>query len=119
MVAISKIFAKNSFLFGASKYIDPASCCVYIVMIIGCLAYFFELFKLDNLSLLNQKPSFWIVTGCLFYSTYSLPFLLIAQKVLITNKQLFILLYSGHYITFSFVFIMLIKAFICRKPLTI
>jgi hypothetical protein len=118
LLSVINFFTQTDNFYLTNKFIDAVSCCVYFSMIIGCLTFFYQLFKLDVLPSLAQKPSFWIVTGVLFYSIYSLPFLLIAQLIRISNNHLFFVLYTGHYITFVLVFIMLIKAFRCKKSLT-
>ena len=41
--------------------------------VLYCLIYFISLFKNEPIYKISKEPSFWIITGLFFYSTFSLP----------------------------------------------
>lgn len=100
-----------SFLLGAIEF---------IFLLPFCLLYFRQLLSSPSKINLFNRPSFWIVCGIFFFSFISAPFYLVVdyfrQNTLAAiTRQLMALLY---YIPFSINFIFLIKAFLCKKPLT-
>ncbi len=53
--------------------------CLCVVAL--CVYYFFELFRLKKFVKLTHEPSFWIITGLLFYFSCSFPLLTTANFV--------------------------------------
>lgn len=89
------------------------------LLIIPCLIYFYELFQKMPFVNLSQKPSFWITTGLFLYSGTIIPFFLIADKINNYSPNLSDYFFSAHYFTLGILFLLLSKAFSCKKPLTI
>jgi hypothetical protein len=92
----------------------------FIFLVPPCFVYFYELLKNEPVVNLYQRPSFWIVTGILFYSVISIPYLLIDRFVY--NNQYehrYLLDLAFFYIPISLNFIFLTRAFLCKKTLTI
>lgn len=84
-----------------------------------CLIYYFGLFQRKPSSNLSESPSFWITTGLFFYALMITPFFLILTDTFrIKHEQIYYSLFILHYLSFSFLFIAIAKAFQCRKPLT-
>jgi|GraSoiStandDraft_1057264.scaffolds.fasta_scaffold129824_2 hypothetical protein len=103
---------------------------IYIADVVGALeflflvppsfVYFYELLKNDPVVNLYQRPSFWIVTGILFYSVISIPYLLIDRFVYDNQyEHRYLLDLAFFYIPFSLNLIFLTRAFLCKKTLTI
>ncbi|MCW3117211.1 MAG: hypothetical protein JWM28_1293 [Chitinophagaceae bacterium] len=84
-----------------------------------CIAYYFELFRGKAVNNLKQSPSFWIVTALFFYAVIITPFfMLVTDEFMKNQRDIYNALFAVHYILFSFLFLAIIKAFLCRKPLT-
>lgn len=82
-----------------------------LLIVIFCIYYFFELFRLPNSINLKKEPSFWVCSGLLFYYCCSLPlfgainFFSQIPKFLLDNMQIIvnimnILLYTSFTIAF-------------------
>jgi hypothetical protein len=88
------------------------------------LAYFKKIFTEDPTKDLFREPSFWISCGCLIYFTGITP-LFIFEYLVGRNRMWQIApvtytnLYSINYILFTIMALLLIKAFICRKRISI
>ncbi len=93
----------------------------FFLLLFPCLYFFYDLLTNDSALSKNilRSPSFWITTGLFFYIIISLPFLLIGDKLLNQNFKLYNLMFSIHYISLSFLFLCITKAFSCKKTLTI
>ena len=84
-----------------------------------CLIYYFELFRKIPINNLTQSPSFWIITSLFFYSIIITPFfMIINEEFIISHKNIYYALFAFHYISFSFLFLAIVNAFLCKKPLT-
>lgn len=84
-----------------------------------CLVYYFRLLRQKPKNRLSQSPAFWIITGLFFYSFVITPFFMIITPEFMDSRQkIYNLLFTLHYISFSFLFIAIIKAFFLKKPLT-
>ena len=83
-------------------------------LVFPCLFYFYELFTSRHIVLENQ-PSFWVVTGIFFYNSCSIPIFLLTDylnhKLIIDNSVVLAL----NYILYSILFLLFIKAYLCRK----
>jgi hypothetical protein len=90
-----------------------------VILIFFCLLYFYELFKqLPTLNLLNE-PSFWISTGLFFFMSCTLPYSLLENYLRKNYFDLEVEFYSIFYMFYSLMFIMIIKAYLCRPAKTI
>lgn len=89
------------------------------ILLIFCLLYFYDLLTNDKWQFIpiNKSPSFWITSGLFFYCIVSIPTLLISDKV-ITSRNLYFIMGSIHYISFSILFLCLAKAFSCKTTIT-
>ncbi len=85
-----------------------------LCLIIPCLLYFFELFTLPKI-ILQQHPSFWIVTGILFYASCSIPIFLLNDYINKNIPECYNIIFSLNYILYSILFLLFIKGYICRK----
>ena len=84
-----------------------------------CLTYYLKLLIKKPALNLRQSPSFWIITGLFFYSLAITPFfMIITTDFIIDHAKIYHILFALHHISFSFLFIAIIKAFLCKKPLT-
>lgn len=83
-----------------------------------CLVYFYELFANPKQIFLKSHPSFWIVTGILFYNTCTLPVFLL--DTFFQKKSPFYsdLSFSLNYIVYGILFLLMIKAYLCRRKTT-
>lgn len=92
----------------------------FILLIAPCLLYYRQLFRGEFSITLTQRPSFWIVTGMFFFAVISIPFYLLNAYIAKANEEYWHLtLALLYYPPFTINFIFLIKAFSCKKPLTI
>ena len=90
----------------------------FLILLLSCLAYFYELMIYPGPEALSARPSFWIATGLFFYACISLPYYLVINY-LNTNNYLFINLLSALFFVVPFTAnsIFLTKAFLCKKTL--
>lgn len=97
------------------------NCIEFFMLLFLCLLYFYELLTKETRQVipLTQSPSFWIISGLFFYCIVSLPVLLIGYKLFITNRDLYFIMFSIHYLSLSFLSLCLAKAFSCKTTLTI
>jgi hypothetical protein len=87
-----------------------------VSLLIICISYYIKIFKdAPDLILLNE-PSFWIITGLTFFMLSTLPFSLISPY-LIRNTVLYRNLFSIFFIFYCILFLMIIRAFLCRQVL--
>jgi len=92
----------------------------FIFMLPPCFFYFYNILTVDSEVSLLKRPTFWIVTGIFFYSLISIPYYLLNRYLSDHDKQLWHALQAALYvIPFTLNFVFLIKAFLCKKPLTI
>ena len=90
----------------------------FFLLLVPIFTYFFEIFQNDPIKDIFHSPSIWITTGLFFYCLATLPFLLISDSLIKSNNSLYLLMFSIHFLSLSFLFLTIIKAFICRKPIT-
>lgn len=91
----------------------------FIFLLFPCLYYFYSTIKLSTVFIpLKIYPSFWVSVGLFFYIIISLPFLLVGNTLISYNYGLYTAMFSIHYMSISFLFICLVKAFKCKAILT-
>ena len=79
-----------------------------------CFTYFITIFKTEPKLKITKDPVFWIVTGLLFYSAFSLPLFPIAEYFKINNKiTLTFVIISIINLLIIFMHLFFIKGFIC------
>ncbi len=92
----------------------------FLLLLPPCFFYYYQLLNFTAGLSLKATPSFWIVTGIFFYSIISIPYYLLNTYIYSINHQYRNLTEAAlYYIPFTINFIFLIKAFTCKKPLTI
>ena len=112
-----------SFLFHSARF-DYASYLLgaieFIFLIPFCFIYFNKLISTSSKLKILERPSFWITTGIFFFSLISIPYYLLYVYIFKAYKPYSTVFSAALYYTpFVINFIFLIKAFLCRKPLTI
>lgn len=117
------IYACNKFSFLTTRqgYVaNLIGVAEFILLIPPCLLFFYTLLKTNSSMRLFERPSFWIVTGIFFYSFISIPFYLLKKYIDDNYISLTYAFNAALYITpFTLNFVFLIKAFLCKKTLTI
>ena len=88
----------------------------FIFLLFPCLVYYYELFETDPIHRLFDRPSFWIITGIMFFSLVSIPFYCTAE--IYKNKGISYM-YVLFYLPFAINFAFLTKGFLCKNKLTI
>ena len=92
----------------------------FIFLLLPCAIFFYEIINNDSILTLAERPSFWVTTGIFFYAFISIPFYLLSRYFLGSEYKLqYILAATLFNIPYSINFIFLIKAFLCKKNLTI
>jgi len=88
----------------------------FFILLICCLIYFYELLSSDPAgSTFNLGPTFWIIASLFLYCIISLPFFIIARNLFQTNREIFFWMFSLHYVSLSFLFFCLAKAFYAKS----
>lgn len=86
-----------------------------LILLSPCFVYFYELFKKPPTLNLKNEPAFWIVSGWSFFATCTLPYSLLENYLRKSHSNLMTELYSVFYIFYILLFIMIIKAYSCKK----
>ena len=113
-----KITNYNFLIFQINQFSTLISILVFFLLLIPIFIYFFETFNSDPINDIRHSPCLWITSGLFLYCLASLPFLLIFGYLYKSDRYLYYLMFSIHYVSLSFLFLTIIKAFIWRKPLT-
>lgn len=87
-------------------------------IITPALAYYFEIFKKPVIPKLFNNNPFLITTSIFFPYITIIPFLFIADYLSQEYRRIYNIFFSAHYVLFCFLFIVLLRAFLCKKPLT-
>lgn len=91
-----------------------------VFMLPPCLFFFSSLLNKESSIPLHKRPSFWIVTGVFLYSLISIPFYFISKYIIANYMDIWPAIASALFITpFTINFIFLIKAFLCKRTVTI
>jgi hypothetical protein len=85
-----------------------------LYLIVPCLVYFYELFTGSKLVFLKSHPSFWIVTGILFYNSCSLPLFLLIEYFNRKAPTYANILFSLNYILYSILYLLFLRAYLCK-----
>ncbi len=113
--SLIKINDKNFDVFDINQFSALISTIQFLLLLLPVFLYFLELIKNEYLKEINQSPSIWINCGLFVYILVTLPFLIISESL---DKHLYNLMYALHYLSLNILFLTIIKAFLCRKPLT-
>lgn len=88
-----------------------------IILLLICIFYFFELFSRTPHLDLKNEPVFWVSTGLLFFLACTLPYSLLENYIDKNYPDYF--LYSIFYIFYMLLFLMIIRAYLCKPEKTI
>lgn len=83
-------------------------------LVIACVLYFIDLFTKEPKLDLSALPSFWAITGLAFFMLCTLPFSILGLYLIKTNYNLNFHLFSIFNIFYCLLFIMIIKAYLCK-----
>lgn len=86
-----------------------------ISLIIASFFYFYELFKSSSYIELKELAAFWVVTAILFYNCCSLPIYVFVRFFYASNLYYYRIMYSLNFILYGLVYIMFVKAYLCKK----
>src|SRR5262249_37398153 len=88
-----------------------------ISLIIVSLFYFYELFHQPNLIQIKNQPAFWIITAILFYASCSFPIFLFQFFLFDKMPQYYNAVFSINYFLYCLVYLIFIKAYLCKKEI--
>jgi hypothetical protein len=80
-----------------------------------CLVYFYELFTTRRLVFLKNHPSFWIVTGILFYNSCTIPIFLTTNYFEKKAPLYGNIFFALNYILYGLLGLLFIRAYLCKK----
>ena len=112
--------------FGALRFIPLRKFTQYIgaieflILLIPSFTFYSELFSNNSNEDILKRPSFWITTGIFLLSILSIPFYLI-DYYLVINKFPYLNNFAAllFYTPLAFNYLLLSKAFLCKRVLTI
>jgi hypothetical protein len=84
-----------------------------IVLLSPYVIYLLELYKLPPTFLLHKEPTFWVITGVLFFIVGTAPLVLIEFYILKTHIEIFQQLQLINYTFYSLLTLMIIKGYLC------
>ena len=84
-------------------------------LVLPCVFYFYELFNNSFHERLLDLPHFWAASGIAFYSLCTLPITLITPHLVTHDATLFRNLFAAIYVFYMILFILLIRAYLCKK----
>lgn len=90
-----------------------------VILLYFSCAYFFDLFNKVPVLILKEDPAFWISTGLLFFSACTLPYSLLENYILKYHHIYANMSYSIFYIFYILLFLMIIRAYLCKPDKTI
>lgn len=90
-----------------------------VILLIVCLFFFIEMFTKPPYIDLKNEPIFWISTGLLFFLTCTLPYSLLESHISRNIPSFYPPSYSIFYIFYIFLFLMIIRAYLCKPEKTI
>ncbi len=79
----------------------------FAILLISCLRYFYFTMQTPIESPPINKNSLLIISSLFLYISISLPFLIISEKIKLTNMQIYNAIYAIHYIVLLAVFVSL------------
>ncbi len=86
-----------------------------VILLLLCLSYFIELFKKPPILKLKNEPAFWVSTGLLFFLACTLPFSLLENYIREQHSNLLFWTYPIFYIFYILLFLMIIRAYLCKQ----
>jgi hypothetical protein len=104
---------KNKFSTWPSHLFVPQA----IIILIPGLYYLFELLNNPSPFELKNEPAFWIVVGLILYFGGTLPLFLLNQHINFSNT-LHRGVYTINFLSYGVLFLLMIKAYLCKKKKT-
>lgn len=83
-------------------------------LIIACITYYLQIFRLPPHIKLREDPIFWIATGIVFFMICTLPLSLTINYIRTSSMLLYQQLFPIFYIFYCLLFLMIINAFLCK-----
>jgi hypothetical protein len=90
-----------------------------IILFVFCSLYFIELFKNLTVIHLRNEPAFWISAGILFFMACTLPYSLLENHIFRNYREYSLMSYSIFNIFYALLFLMIIRAYLCKPGKTI
>ncbi len=90
----------------------------FIILLLTCLQYFFQVNKEETALSLKGSPLFWISSGVLIYVSASIPFMSTGDLLYPNEKKLYTLFFAIHYYSLGLLFLAISKALSLKKELT-
>lgn len=90
----------------------------FVILLLTCLQYFFQVNKEETDLPLKDSPLFWISSGILIYVSASIPFMSAGDLLYPNEKKLYTLFFSVHYYSLGLLFLAISKALTLKKQLT-
>jgi len=115
IVFFIKIKDKEFGIFDIRQFSALIATIEFFLLLLPVFIYLFELFKNESVKEIKQSPSFWINSGLFVYILITLPFLIISESL---PKPVYYFMYFLHSISLNILLLSVIKAFLCRKPIT-
>jgi len=112
-VFLSFCFIKYpSVIVHSSNYILAIeSFCIFV----PCLFYFYELIKTSQQFILKNHPTFWIITGILFYNSTVIPGCVLINYFDSNLPTYSNILWAVNYTLYTILFLLFIKGYTCKK----
>lgn len=85
-----------------------------ISLLVPCLLYYVEIFRIKPTLDLFHEPSFWVTTGLSFFMICTFPLSLSTDYLYKTNEILYRNLFSLFYIFYILLFLMIIRGHLCK-----
>lgn len=85
-----------------------------VILLLICLTYLTNIFKKPSYLNLKNDPVFWISTGLFFFLTCTLPFSILENYIDKNYLNSTAWLYSIFYIFYTLLFLMIIRAYLCK-----
>lgn len=83
-------------------------------LLVPCIFYYVEVFRLKPMVDLFHEPSFWVTTGLIFFMICTFPLSLSTDYLYKTNQILYRSLFSLFYIFYILLFLMIIRGHLCK-----
>ena len=88
-----------------------------ISLLIPCVIYYVRMFNLNEPEPLQKDKYFWIITGLCFFILSTLPFSYLMNYLRTEQMEIYKNLYSIVYLFYCLLFIMIVKAILCKPVL--
>jgi hypothetical protein len=105
----------NKYPTSFSKYSPQLFAIEGLFIVLFCLFYLYELSK-SSLNL-KKQPSFWIITGSIFYFSVTIPYYLLFYSLQNRLPEYLPLVNSLSFILYSILYLFFIKAFLCPQQI--